>query len=71
MEFQNALVAIKKGYKVQRKSIRNRLNAVCIYLEGNELVSEQTHPLSEHKKNTLSNITTKSLLATDWIAYKE
>ena len=71
MEFQNALVAIKKGYKVQRKSLKSRINSVCIYLEDGKLVSQQTHPLSEHKKNPLDSITTKCLLATDWIAFKE
>ena len=70
MEFQNALVAVKKGYKIQRKSMRNRLNAVCIYLEGDCLMTKQTHELSEHRNIPLISLSSKNIMAKDWMAFK-
>ena len=70
MNFENALCAMRKGYKVQRKSLRNRLNAICLYIENGFLISEQTHELSMHKKEQLTCVSERGLMASDWEVLK-
>lgn len=70
MLFENALVALRKGYKVQRRSTKKRLNAVCLYMENGYLYSEQTHELSSHKKEKVWGVSIGNVLAEDWEVLK-
>lgn len=70
MKFENAMVAMRKGFKVQRKSAMNRLNAVCFYIEGGKIITEQTHELSNHKKEPLASLSNGSIMSEDWVALK-
>lgn len=66
MEFQNALVALKKGFKVQRESGKNRINAVCLFIKKGKLYAKQTHEMSEHKVKEVLSLSVAQLLADDW-----
>lgn len=66
MKFENAMVAMRQGYKVQRESTKGRLNGVCLYIKDNKLYAEQTHELSEHKTKELLALNVSQILATDW-----
>ena len=66
MKFQNALVAMEQGYKVQRESTKNRLNGVCLYMKDGKIYAEQTHDLSAHKTTELFALNVSQILAKDW-----
>lgn len=70
MLFEQAICAMRKGYKVQRKSTKNRLNAVCLYMKNGYLYSEQTHELSNHRKEKVWGVSVGNMLAEDWEAFK-
>lgn len=70
MRFENAIVAMRKGYKVQRKSLKKRLNAIRLFIENDALYSEQTHELSQHKVDKVYGISYNMLMAEDWEATK-
>ena len=66
MKFMNAMVAMEKGFKVQRESQKGRLNGLCYYLKDGHIWTEQTHDLSNHKKEQLLTLSEKSIIADDW-----
>ena len=66
MNFENAIVAMRKGYKVQRESSKGRLNGVCLYMKNNKIFAEQTHEMSQHKITELLALNASQLLASDW-----
>lgn len=66
MKFMNAMVAMEKGFKVQRESQKGRLNGLCYYLKDGHIWAEQTHDLSNHKKEQLLTLSEKSIIADDW-----
>lgn len=67
MKFENAMVLMRKGHKVQRKSLRKRINAICLFIKNEELFSEQTHELSTHKVERIYGVSYNMLMAEDWI----
>lgn len=71
MKFENAMCAMRKGFKVQRKSLMKRINAICLFMKNEEIYSEQTHPLSPHKIERIYGVSYNMLMAEDWIALKE
>jgi len=66
MNFENAICAMRKNYKVIRESQRNRLNGVCLYMKDGKIYTEQVHPLSRHKVEELLTLSAGSICATDW-----
>ena len=66
MKFMNAMVAMEKGFKVQRNSQKNRLNGLCYYLKDGHIWTEQTHNLSNHRTEQLLILSEKSIMADDW-----
>ena len=66
MKFENALVALKQGLKIQRISNRRRLNAICLFMKNGKLYTQQTHPLSEHKITEFTSLNASMILADDW-----
>ena len=70
MRFENAICAMRKGYKVQRTSTRNRINAVCLFIKDGKVYTEQTHELSSHKIEELAVVNAKMIMAEDWAALK-
>lgn len=71
MKFEQAMLAMRKGYKVQRKSLKERLNAVCLFMKDGLLYSEQTHPLNMHKVERIYGVSYNAILAEDWIALEK
>jgi hypothetical protein len=61
---------MEQGYKVQRKSQKRRLNGLCYYLRNGHIWTEQTHELSQHRKDMLLTLSEKSITATDWEVVK-
>ena len=70
MRFENAICAMRKGYKVQRKSCMNRMNAVRLFMKDGKIYTEQTHELSARKVEELAAINARMIMAEDWVAYK-
>ena len=70
MNFENGLVALRKGFKIIRRSQKHRLNAVCLFMKDGVIWTEQVHPDSEHKKDTPLNLPTRAICANDWEAFK-
>lgn len=70
MRFENAMVAMRKGYKVQRKSLKRRLNAIRLFMKYDVIYSEQTHELSSHKIEKIYGVSYSMLMAEDWEATK-
>lgn len=66
MKFENAVVAMRQGFKVQRDSCKGRLNGVCLYIKDNKLYAEQTHELSAHKTTEVFALNASQIMATDW-----
>ena len=66
MKFENALVAMRKGLKVQRESSKGRLNGVCLFMKKGVIYAKQTHEMSSHAVKELSAINSSQLLADDW-----
>lgn len=70
MKFENAMVAMRKGFKVQRKQNKNRLNGVCLFIKDGIMYSQQTHDLSSKAVETTNYIYQTALMAEDWEAFK-
>ena len=66
MKFENALVAMRKGLKVQRASTKGRLNSVCLFMRKGKIYTKQTSPLSEHKISELVSLSANQIAAEDW-----
>ena len=71
MNFENALVAMRKGFKVIRKKSLSRLNGVYYTLENGVLY---TTPCCDcgfrRKKEVVVSLSGSSILADDWTVYK-
>lgn len=71
MKFENALVAMRKGYKIMRYDSKDKLSCCCYHMDekGCIIVS---HPNRERTidNNDLLTLATNSILAEDWVAFK-
>lgn len=70
MKFENAMVAMRKGYKVQRKQNKERLNGVCFFIKDGVMYSEQTHELSSKVVFVMNYVNQNALMAEDWEVLK-
>lgn len=59
-------MALRKGFEIQRRSTKNRLNAVCLFMKDDKIYTRQTHELSQHKVNELMALNITQILADDW-----
>lgn len=67
MRFENALVALRKGYKVCRRCSINRLNGVYFSMENGSIDS---FAMADNKKGFFSGFSKGSIEASDWRLYE-
>lgn len=70
MKFENALVAMRKGYTVQRQKNKDRLNGVCLFIKDGVMYAKRTHQLSNHTIVDVYHLPSSSIMAEDWEAFK-
>lgn len=69
MKFENALVALRKGYKVCRKTSINRLNGVYYKMDKEGHI--RSYSTQTSKETFFAVWNTYSVEATDWQVYDE
>lgn len=67
MRFENALVALRKGYKVCRKKNLNRLNGIYYKLSDGTISS---YTMSGDRQTLFVSFVLQSVLAEDWVLYE-
>lgn len=67
MRFENALVALRQGYKVCRKTSYNRMNGIYYKMDKDTINS---YSMMNNKQSHYVIFSLNHVLANDWTVYK-